>query len=176
MRTGQLHVLLLSVMINCLIVSIAACNNQNDTGTGMETSTTAPPQTQLVYDKLIGVWRSEDGKSFEQWIKKNNGNYQSVAFSVKGNDTSWNEQADIYPENEKWVFENTVKGQNDGKAVKFLSLFVNDTSVQFNNPVHDFPTDVNYTVTGHDKVNAFIIGPGSKGGKDTILFNYIRVN
>ncbi len=116
-----------------------------------------------------------DGKSFERWTKKDDGTYQSVAFSVKGNDTSWNEVANIYPENDQWVFENTVKGQNDGKAVKFISSLLDENMVQFSNPAHDFPTDVNYTVFGADAVNAFIVGTNNKGGKDTIPFSYTRI-
>ncbi|MBL7744598.1 MAG: hypothetical protein JNN00_14100 [Chitinophagaceae bacterium] len=129
----------------------------------------------LVFDKLLGTWQSEDHKNFERWMKNEDGTYRSVAFSIKGTDTSWNEQANIYPENDQWVFENTVKGQNDGKAVKFTSSLLNENSVQFSNPAHDFPTDINYTVPDDSSVNAFIFGPNAKEGKDTIAFNYKRV-
>jgi hypothetical protein len=131
--------------------------------------------TGNVFDKLVGIWQSEDGKSFEQWSENDNGTYRSVAFSVNGADTSWNEQASIYPENDKWVFENTVKGQNNGKAVRFVSSALSDNSVQFSNPAHDFPTDINYTLPDANIVHAFIIGPNGKGGKDTIPFNYVRL-
>jgi len=81
----------------------------------------------------------------------------------------------IYQENDHWTFENTVKGQNNGNAVKFIATLFNETTVQFSNPQHDFPTDINYTVPDPDTVNAFIVGPNAKGGKDTIRFNYTRV-
>ena len=68
-----------------------------------------------------------------------------------------------------------MKGQNEGKAVKFTSTFLNETSVQFSNPAYDFPTDINDTVTDANTIRAFIVGPNNKGGKDTIPFNYIRV-
>jgi hypothetical protein len=123
----------------------------------------------------VGLWKSEDGKIFERWAKNDNGTYQSRVFSLNGSDTSWNEQATIYPENDKWVFENTVRGQNEGKAVKFTSTFLNENSVQFSNPAHNFPADVNYTVADANRVNAFIAGPNNKGEKDTIPFNYTRV-
>lgn len=157
-----------------------ACNNDKDKTADAEANKTKAPSTQtstpaaLVFDKLVGLWQSEDGKSFERWTKNDDGNFASVAFSVKGKDTSWNEQANIYKEGDNWVFENTVKGQNDGKAVKFISSSIGDNSVQFSNPAHDFPTDINYTVADANTVNAFIIGPNQKGGKDTIPFNYKR--
>ena len=159
-----------------LIINIVACN---DTGAGAEKTTeaiTADNETkELVFDKLVGLWKSEDGGSFEQWNKNPDGTYQSRAYSIKGTDTSWNEQANIYPENDNWTFENTVKGQNDGKAVKFISILLNEKSVRFSNPQHDFPTDINYTVPDATTLKAFIIGPNNKGGKDTIPFNYTRI-
>ncbi|MEI9809130.1 MAG: DUF6265 family protein [Bacteroidota bacterium] len=161
-----------------LLVSIAACNNESGADSADaagKTDTVAKAAAHLVFDKLAGTWQSEDGKSYERWEKNADGSFRSVAFSVKGTDTSWNEQALIYPENDKWVFENTVRGQNDGKPVKFISSSLTDNSVQFSNPAHDFPTDINYTVPGANTVNAFIIGPNAKGGKDTIPFNYTRV-
>ena len=88
----------------------------------------------------------------------------------------WKESARIFPENNNWVFENKVQGQNDGKTTRFTSTLLNETSVQFSNPAHDFPTDINYTVADPNTINAFIIGPNNKGGKDTIPFNYTRVN
>jgi len=153
-----------------LLNVITACNNSE-----IKPGTTPPTANELVFDKLTGTWQSEGGKSFERWTKKDNGTFRSVAFSVKGTDTSWNENAKIYPENDSWIFENTVKGQNDGKSVKFTSSMLNDNSVQFSNPSHDFPTDVNYTVVDANTVHAFIIGPNNKGGRDTIPFNYTRV-
>ena len=163
-------------IVSCmLIMNITACNNKDSNS---KTTTTTVPNTEtkkLVFDKLVGIWKSEDGKTFEQWTKNDNGTYHSRAYSVKGTDTSWNEQATIYRENDNWIFENTVKDQNDGKAIKFISTLFNEKTVQFSNPLHDFPTDVNYTMPDANTVNAFISGPNKKGGKDTIPFNYTRL-
>ncbi|MEI9943072.1 MAG: hypothetical protein WDN26_02525 [Chitinophagaceae bacterium] len=156
-----------------IAIVIISCNSS--TGKTTNTEQSAPVVEQLVFDKLVGTWQLEDGKNFERWTKNADGNFRSVAFTAKGTDTSWNEQANIYPEAGKWIFENTVKGQNDGKAVKFVSSLLTEKSVQFSNPAHDFPTDVNYTMGDTNTINAFIIGPNSKSGKDTIPFNYIRV-
>ena len=163
--------ILLSIAFVILSLSIIGCNNESS---GTE-STNAPTSSPgLVFDKLIGTWTG-DGKSYERWTKNADGTFRSVVFSVKGSDTSWNEEANIYPENNQWIFENLVKGQNEGKSIKFTSIFVEENSVQFSNPAHDFPTDVNYTVADNNTVHAFIVGPNNKGGKDTIPINYKRV-
>ena len=156
-----------------------ACNNENsnseEVANNNDNSIGVADNKQLVLDKMVGTWQSEDGKSFERWLKNADGTFQSAAYSVKGTDTSWNEQAKIYMEADKWVFENTVKGDNNNKSVKFTSTSFTENSVQFSNPAHDFPTDVNYKVVDANTINAFIVGPNNKGGKDTIPFNYTRV-
>lgn len=156
-------------------VCIIACNTSENSIATKDDSSIPASQQQSVFEKLTGTWQSEDGKSFERWTKNDDGTYQSDGFSVKENDTSWNEQANIYRENENWVFENTVKGQNDSKAIKFISSVLNENSVQFSNPAHDFPTDVNYTLVDDSTLKAFIAGPNNKGGKDTIPFNFTRI-
>lgn len=170
----------LQTITTCIYAAILAllfsCNNEkgNAPDTITETKDTIATTGSSVFDKLTGTWKKEEGNSYERWTKNNDGTYTAVAFSVKGADTSWDENARIYPENNNWVFENTVRGQNDGKAVKFVSTRLTGNSVQFSNPAHDFPTDINYTLPDNNTVNAFIIGPNIKGGKDTIPFNYSR--
>lgn len=167
--------ILKTVIAIAIMAMTASCNNQSKPADAATDEKPAVTKTgQPVFEKLTATWKSEDGKSFERWTKGEDGTYTSVVFSVKGTDTSWNEQARIYPENGQWVFENTVKNQNEGKSVKFISSILTDNTVQFSNPAHDFPTDVHYTVTDSNTVNAFIIGPNSKGGRDTIPFNYTR--
>ena len=168
------------ISITCLLsIVLFNCNNQtassketkvDSTGTGEK----AVDANHPVFEKLLGTWQLEDGKTYERWKKNKDGTYRSDVYKIKGADTSWNDQAHIYPENGQWIFENTVKGQNDDKPVKFTSSKLTDNSVQFTNPVHDFPTDINYTVPDQNTVNAFIIGPNGKGGKDTIPFIYKR--
>lgn len=159
-----------------LIMTLVACKDASSSAEKTTEANTANSETkELVFDKLVGLWKSEDSRSFEQWDRNTDGSYQSRAYSIKGMDTSWNEKANIYPVKDNWIFENTVKGQNDGKAVKFTSTILNEKTVQFSNPQHDFPTDVNYTVPDANTLNAFIIGPNNKGGKDTIPFNYTRI-
>lgn len=153
-----------------------ACNNSNskpaeESTTKTDSNSAVKP---LVFDQMIGTWQNEDGKNFERWIKKDDGTFKSIGFSVKGTDTSWNEEANIYPENNNWVFENLVKDQNNGKSVKFTSSKLSESDVQFSNPAHDFPTDINYTIVDVNTLKAFIVGPNDKAGKDTIPYNFTR--
>jgi hypothetical protein len=174
MRSIQQQLVALT-FIAFLSTGIMACNNNSEKKEEPAAVSSTVDQPSLVFDKLVGTWQSEDGKSFERWTKNTNGSFRTAGFSVKGSDTSWNEQGNVYSENDHWIFENTVKGQNDGKAVKFTSTILTDDIVQFSNPAHDFPTDINYTVPDANTINAFIVGPNANRGKDTIPFNFTRV-
>lgn len=166
-------------IILALSAFIASCNNKNASTSSEMKSTTSKDSASAsaapsVFDLLIGTWKHSNGRLFERWTRNDNGTYNSVVYTLKGSDTSWRERASIYPERDKWIYENLVAGQNAGKPVKFTSIFITANSVQFSNPAHDFPTDINYTLPDANRVNAFIVGPNNKGGKDTILFNYTR--
>ena len=156
------------------IVSFSAGCKNSATGepTPTPVSEVRSRSTMTLFEKFLGTWQTRGGKSIEQWSKNGDGSYASRVFSLAGADTNWKEEARIFPEDNAWIFQNVVKGENDGKAVRFTSSIINDTSVQFSNPAHDFPTDINYTIVNDTTLNAFIIGPGSGGGRDTVWFKY----
>jgi Domain of unknown function (DUF6265) len=173
MKPGQTSPFFKTIVLFLLIVFVIACNNEVKKEDKADVP--APAEKGFNFDQLLGTWQNEDGKSFERWTKKENNNYESVSFTVKGTDTVNDESVKIYAENGNWIYEATVKGQNDGKAVKFTSSILTEHTVQFSNPTHDFPTDVNYTLTDANTVQAFIVGPNKQGGKDTIPFRFTRV-
>jgi hypothetical protein len=130
---------------------------------------------ELVFDKFIGTWQIPAVNGFERWTKNEDGSFTTTGFNINGNDTSWNENGRVYTEAGKWVFENTIKNQNDGRAVKFICSQLTDSTVQFSNPAHDFPTDINYSFVDNNRLHAFICGPNDKGGKDTMHFEFTKV-
>ncbi|TMI68982.1 MAG: hypothetical protein E6H09_21020 [Bacteroidetes bacterium] len=154
--------------IFCIAFFAAACGNSPASNESVVTK-------ELLFDKFIGTWQIPAVNGFERWTKKDDGSFITIGFSIKGNDTSWNENGRVYPEAGIWVFENTVKGQNDEKAIKFIASIFTDSMVQFSNPAHDFPTDINYSFVDNNRIHAFIFGPNDKGGKDTIHFEFKRV-
>jgi|GEM_PF-611816 len=167
--------MLQKLTIGGLLAGLVACGSNETTAEKPVESAAGNPKT-FVLDKLLGTWQSGDGKSFERWTKDNNGRYYSFVYSLNGKDTLVNERATIYREGAQWVFENQVSGQNDGRTVKFVSAFVKEDAIQFSNPAHDFPNEIHYAIPDPTHVNAFIVGNNEKGGKDTIPFNYTRLN
>lgn len=132
------------------------------------------PENPVVLEKLVGTWKSADGRSFERWTKAD-GKYYSSAYILEGKDTVFMEKANVFKESGHWIFANTVKGQNEGREVRFTSGEVSENAIQFLNPEHDFPTEIHYRLADENTVNAFIAGKNKKGEMDTIPFNYTRL-
>jgi hypothetical protein len=177
MRT-ILFYFIVSIVFAMVIVGSQGCGNSSSPGQ-LEPGSTVNEKVvisgRMFFDKIVGLWQNVDDQSFERWVKSSNDSFRSEAFRVNGNDTLRTELAVIYPVDDNWVFENTVKGQNDGKSVKFTSVLLTEMSVQFSNPDHDFPTDINYTLRDPNILNAFIVGPNKDGSKDTIRFSFRRI-
>lgn len=161
--------------ISGMLAGLVACGS-NETKTESPVESMPENGKSFVLDKLLGTWQGEDGKSFERWTKETDERYRSFVYSLNGKDTLVNERAVVYRQGAHWVFENQVSGQNDGKSIKFVSAFVKEDAIQFSNPGHDFPNEIHYAIPDHEHINAFIVGNNEKGGKDTIPFNYKRVN
>lgn len=151
---------------------MAGCNENQDTAKTSENLVVESSQI-ILFDRLEGIWVNDNG-GFEQWKKNNDGTYDVAGFTVKASDTIRTEHAKVYQANGAWIFENTVEGQNDGKAIKFAAPAIVNDQVQFSNPAHDFPTDINYRLVDDTTLKAFIVGPNKTGGRDTIHFQFSR--
>lgn len=156
------------------LLVLASCGSKSAEKVSSEKKGTETKE-QNVLDKLVGTWKNENGKEFECWTKKGDALYQSVVYSLQGKDTVFHEHASVYNENGKWIFENVVKGQNNDEKIRFTSSILNEKTIQFSNPQHDFPTDINYTMPDLNTIHAFITGKNEQGKADTIPFNYSRV-
>ena len=144
----------------CLIICISCSGEMS----------TIKDDPDLVFNKLIGIWKLDKEEQYEQWSKNSDGSYESRVYTVSGKDTTMMEEVKIVPEDGKWNFITIVKGQNKGKAVVFTSSMLMDSLVQFENPAHDFPRIINYRLPSLNNLEAFI-----GGTSDTIYFNFSRV-
>lgn len=153
---------------------LSACGN-NATKTTSDNSSQEKLEQVILFDRLIGLWKNEDGKSYERWTKNVDGSYLSVGFQVKDADTVYAERVYVHRENGQWTSENTVLEQNEGKAVKFTVTKLTQDEAHFNNPTHDFPTDIHYYLADENTIHAFIAGPNQSGSRDTIPFNFMRI-
>ena len=130
-------------------------------------------QDELIFSKLTGIWQRSNGRTHEKWEQKPDGSFFSVMYSVRGADTTIQEEVTTTREGNRWVY--AVKGAGNAEIVRFPSVEVTPTKAHFSNPTHDFPTDIVYELIDPTKLRAYIVGPNDKGGKDTVRFDFTRI-
>jgi hypothetical protein len=63
-----------------------------------------------------------------------------------------------------WIYSVTAGKQNNGQAVLFTATKNTATELVFENPEHDFPKKITYTLVTPDSLYAEISGVGKKQG------------
>lgn len=155
-------------------IILSACGNK-EASTKTENSLAENPRQEILFERLIGVWKSENGKSYERWTKNADGSYFSLGFMLNGTDTIITESVYIHSEDGQWVSENSVPEQNEGKAIQFKVTTLTADEAHFSNPAHDFPTDIHYHLQDERRLMAYIAGPGQGVSQDTIRFSFERM-
>lgn len=130
-------------------------------------------QEDIIFNKLIGSWQRSNSRIQEKWAKKPDGSYFSVMYRVNGADTTLIEEVNTTREGKIWVY--AVKGADNPGIVRFPSVEAGPNRVHFANPSHDFPTDIVYELLDPTHIKAYIVGPNDKGGKDTVWFNFTKI-
>jgi hypothetical protein len=131
-------------------------------------------------DWLVGTWQNETEKGTftETWqitentTKEGNTYKRLEAFSslIKNRDTLFSEEVVLF-KIDKWMYSVLASGENDGKSVVFPSTKITDTELVFENPEHDFPKKITYSLITPDSLYAEISGDGKSQG-----FPFKRVN
>lgn len=109
---------------------------------------------------LIGTWENKTsrGSIYEAWVKVNDQEFSAKSYALKEKDTMVFEQVRLLQEAGKLFYIPTVKNQNGGLPVRFALKTMNDTTLVFENPQHDFPQVISYTKIDKDHLIAEISG------------------
>ena len=113
---------------------------------------------------LAGCWETTDSKTIEVWVVDSERSL--IGFSVTIGDSrlgSYEVMSIKQSENGSWEFTAHPSGQ---AAATFLAVEINDNSVIFSNPEHDYPQEIRYerqgrrllakiSLLGGDKPNSF---------------------
>ncbi len=113
---------------------------------------------------LAGCWETTDSRAIEVWVV--DGERSLIGFSVTiGDDEvgSYEVMSIKQSINGSWEFTAHPSGQ---AAATFLAVEINDSSVIFANPKHDYPQEIRYerkgsrllasiSLLGGDKPNSF---------------------
>jgi hypothetical protein len=109
---------------------------------------------------LLGKWdaKTADGTLSESWEQVNDSTFQGKSFFIKGKDTLHFESIILEQKGEHLFYNATVKGQNENKSVPFKLTTKTDKQLVFENPKHDYPQKITYTLISKDSLVASISG------------------
>lgn len=114
------------------------------------------------------------GPLFEQWSRTDDNNLTGKSYRVTGTDTLILENIHLASSSDGIAYIPTVANQHDGKPVRFRLTQYDDSRFVFENPEHDFPQRIIYTVVTTDSLVARIEGI-SRGKPAFSNFYYKRV-
>lgn len=114
---------------------------------------------------MIGEWEnaSEEGTFTEAWEKQNDSVYSGRSYFITGKDTSFSESISLEQKGNQLFYIPNVKDQNAGQPVEFELSTASPTQLTFDNPQHDFPSKITYTLVTKDSLVAEI--SGNRDGK-----------
>src|SRR6187402_1316220 len=109
---------------------------------------------------LLGKWdtKTAGGDLSESWKQLNDSTFQGESFFIKGKDTLHFESIILQQKGEQLFYNATVKGQNENKAVAFRLTSKTEKQLVFENPKHDYPQKITYTLISKDSLLASISG------------------
>lgn len=125
---------------------------------------------------LIGEWQnnSETEKVTEIWEKENDSVYVGKSYSLRNADTISSERIRLEEHRDKLFYIPVVKNQNAGEVVKFTLVSSDANQLAFENPAHDFPQKISYSLITTDSLFAEISGM-HKGQQQSEKFPMHRV-
>lgn len=124
---------------------------------------------------ICGDWFlvNSKGTTYENWKKLNDSTLFAESFFVSGKDTTILEKITIEIRLGKLYYIPIVNNQNNQQAVYFTNTFLNNSTMVFSNPTHDFPQEIKYEKIGVDSIKASISGLYN-GNYKIISFPYSR--
>lgn len=150
-----------------LIQFFTACKNGAE-----KDSSTRPRQSVITFSWLNGKWvmPEKDGIITEEWKQINDSLMEGKSDFVKGDSVIPFETIRIFRKDTLFYYEAKAAGQNNEKPVAFTLTSFSDIGFIAENPQHDFPKRISYTLVNKDSIHAFIDGGPQQSGKKADFF------
>ena len=142
-----------------LLISIFVLNI-NSRGTSMD-------KLLWIVDNWVSVNDSPGVKSYEEWVKISDDLYEGSSRTEKDGKVTFSEKLKIENTPEGIFYVADVK--HNTAPVRFKLTEVNDTLAVFENPEHDFPKKITYSLE-EGNLHAWIVGPVKDGSTKKIDF------
>lgn len=114
-------------------------------------STSVSDLNTTAFDWLLGKWQrtneqKENSETYEHWEKIND-SYQGLGFTLKGNDTIWQEHMQLSKVDNAWQL--AIKSPQEEVATLFKNIQLTKEEFTFENPDIEFPNIINYINKGN---------------------------
>lgn len=121
---------------------------------------TSAQNTSTIPQWLLGKWENQTqrGKMIEEWSKVNDSTYSGKSYMITTTDSISLESVVLKKEGNDIFYIPTVKGQNNDQPVKFKLTSSSANQLVFENPTHDFPQKITYTLENENSLMAEISG------------------
>ncbi len=141
---------------------------------GAATMAETPGPNLKSLNGLLGKWAGAGKKGVigENWTAKDSLTFDGIAFKVTGSDTVVTERTQIV-QTDSGLFYIADVPENKSKVL-FKLTTADSAGFLFENPTHDFPTQVCYHPIGVDSLFAWIEGP-MNGSPKRIGYGYRKV-
>ncbi|MBW1294755.1 DUF6265 family protein [Aquimarina litoralis] len=144
-----------------LVFMILAISCKNDTSTSASS-----------FEWILGDWvrlnDKENHTTYESWKQHVENEYIGFSYTLKENDTIWQENVRLVKENDYWSLNITGEGENE--PTKFKLTEIESGKFVSENPENEFPKKIEYLKNGK-KLQAKI-----SGGEMEITFDFKKKN
>jgi Domain of unknown function (DUF6265) len=124
---------------------------------------------------LEGKWimKTKMGAVGEEWTKINKDYLQNRGYMIRGNDTIITERVALRNTKEGIFYTSTVEDQNNRQPIPFRLVSSNKNIFVFENPLHDYPKRISYSLVNNDSLYAWI-DDGKEIPEKKSAFRYTR--
>ena len=127
--------------------------------------------------RLEGTWmmRVKSGTVlFECWQKENDTLLHGKSYMLRGIEMKSQENVSLVYNKEGVFYMPVVEKQNNGKAISFKLASSTANEFVFENPQHDFPKRIVYTIVSEDVLHAYVDG-GDADTSKRIKYAYQKI-
>lgn len=108
---------------------------------------------------FLGEWENQSkmGDFTENWEKLSDSTFMGVSIVKQGKDTVFHENVVLEQKNDSLFYNVAIKGNKEEVTSFYLTSFT-DKQLVFENPKHDYPTKIVYSLISEDSISASIHG------------------
>lgn len=110
---------------------------------------------------ILGNWKMKvkNGYIYEIWKKENDSTYKGISYNVREtSDTIMLENVDLNYRDNHYYYIPTTANQNNQQPVIFKIVSISPGNFTAENPNHDFPQRISYSLQSDKELKAIIDG------------------